>query len=140
MRLTELVKIAGGALLLFMMYMAMTGQVDYFQTTDPVLRKIRDQLAVIHPRFENVHLNEGDKSYTINKKKVFICTKDKNGRYYNRNMLVYVTLHEYSHMLCDEIDHTPKFYDIFDDLLKRAADLGLYNPSVLPLENYCGHD
>ena len=120
-------------------YILICQQVDfYFKNNDPVLNEIKNQLAVLHPRFQNVEIYEGDRSYTINKKRVHICLKDDHGRYYNRNMLVYVTLHEYAHILCDEVGHTPKFFKIFDELLQKAAKAGLYNPKIPPLEKYCG--
>ncbi len=113
--------------------------IEHFTSRDPVLDKLKTQLSVLHPKFQNVELYEGNKSYTINKKKVFVCLKDENGRYYNRNMLAYVILHEYSHMLCKSIGHTAEFDSIFDDLLAKASRMGLYDPSIPPLENYCGH-
>jgi len=112
---------------------------EHFVTRDPLLDELKKQLSVIHPKFKNVELFEGKKSYTINKKRVFVCLKDSKGRYYNRNMLCYVILHEYAHMLCDEVGHTTKFFNIFDDLLDKAASAGLYNPSIPPLTDYCGH-
>jgi len=113
--------------------------IEYFTARDPVLDELRTQLSVLDPSFSNIELFEGDKSYTVNKKKVYICLKDQNGRYYNRNMLAYVTIHELAHMLCTSVGHTKEFFDIFDDLLSKAADLGLYNPSIPPLDDYCGH-
>lgn len=121
-------------------YLLFFVHVEYFSSTsDPVLDHLRDQLADIHPRFRNVELYVGDKSKTINKKKVYICLKDDKGRYYSRNMLCYVLLHEYAHMLCDELDHTEKFKRIFDDLLAKASARGLYDPNIPPVSNYCGH-
>jgi len=126
-------------LVAYVMYNICT-EFEYFTTTnDPVLDEIKKQLSVLHPKFENVELYEGNKSYTINKKRVYVCLKDDNGRYYHRNMIVYVTLHEYAHILCTEIGHTDLFFKIFDDLLQKAATAGLYNPSIPPLEKYCGH-
>lgn len=113
--------------------------IEYFTSHDPVLDELRKQLSVLDPKFQNIEIYEGNKSYTINKKKIYICLKDSHGRYYNRNMLCYVILHEMAHMACDEIGHTSKFHDIFDDLLNKASDLGLYNPSIPPLTDYCGH-
>ncbi len=113
---------------------------EWFSTRDPVLNELRQQLAELHPRFKHVELYEGDKSYTINKQRVYICMKDQSGRYYSRNMLCYVILHEYAHMLCDELGHTDKFAQVFDSLLKQAAARGLYDPSIPPISNYCGHD
>lgn len=113
--------------------------IESFKKHDPILHELKTQLAQLDPKFENVELYEGDKSYTINKKKVYICLKDKNGRYYNRNMLVYVILHEYAHMLCDEVGHTDKFYRVFNHLLDRAERAGLYDPNISPIGKYCGH-
>lgn len=112
---------------------------DYFVPDDPILRELRKQLAVLHPAFENVRIYEGTKSYTINKRRVYICLKDENGRYYPRNALVYVILHEYAHILCDEIDHTEKFFAIFRSLLEKAAGFGLYDKTIPFIKNYCGH-
>lgn len=114
--------------------------IEFFSSQDPVLNALQRQLAVLHPRFQNVELYVGDKSYTINKQRVFICLKDKHGRYYSRNMLCYVVLHEYAHMLCDEIGHTAKFAQVFEELLRQASIHGLYDPSIPPLTDYCGHD
>jgi hypothetical protein len=114
--------------------------VESFSTQDPVLDQLKTQLAELHPRFKHVELYVGDKSYTINKRKVFICLKDERGRYYSRNMLCYVILHEYAHMICTELGHTDKFRKVFDDLLQRATARGLYNPNIPPVSNYCGHD
>jgi hypothetical protein len=129
-------------LLIFVGYVAcrfLTDQIDFFYHRDPVLEEIRNQLSVINPKFKDVELYEGDKSYTINKKKVYICLKDSDGRYYDRNMLTYVICHEFAHLVCDEVGHTDKFYAIFNDILKQATAIGAYDPSIPPLRDYCGH-
>ncbi len=106
---------------------------------DPILMDLKRQMAIIDPTFRDIQLAEGDKSYTINKQHVYLCLKDSNGRYYDRNMLIYVLCHEYAHTLCDEVGHTPKFYTIFQDMLNKATIVGIYNPNIPPLKNYCGH-
>lgn len=121
--------------LLFYIYFS----VERFVYGDPLLEELQDQLSILHPKLRNIKLYVGNKSYTINKKHVYICIKDEHGRYYNRNMLVYVICHEFAHVLCDEINHTEKFFLIFEDLLNKATEQGLYNPSIPPLKNYCGH-
>lgn len=45
---------------------------------------------------DKISLYKGDRSYTINKEKVYICLKDEKDEYYNQNMLMYVLLHEYA--------------------------------------------
>lgn len=120
-------------------WIAGTLSTEWFFQQDPVLSRLKEQLAELHPRFRTVEIHVGDNSFTLNKRKVFICLKDEKGRYYSRNMLCYVILHEYAHMLCDELGHTAKHSRIFEDLLKKAADKGLYNPHIPPISNYCGH-
>ena len=82
-------------------------------------------------------LYRGNKSFTINKKDTFICLKDTNGSYYKNNMLIYVTAHEISHSLTDEVGHTKKFYRIYDALLKELERDGIYDPNIPINENYC---
>ena len=69
----------------------------------------------------------------------FSKAEDENGEYYDYNMLIYVALHELSHVLCDEIGHTPKFHRIFEKILKQAELLKIYNPNIPIVKNYCGH-
>jgi hypothetical protein len=120
---------------------------------DPKLKEI---LTVLEPLFKSdnyysgileglndrdilneIRLYKGDKSYTINKEKVFLCLRDENEEYYNMNMLLYVTIHELSHVICDEIGHTEKFQNIFEALLVKATDMGIYNPSIPIEKDYC---
>jgi len=65
--------------------------------------------------------------------------RDENNEYYNENMLIYVTLHEVAHAICDEIGHTQKFHEIFESLLDRAYNMGIYNPSIPIIQDYCQH-
>jgi len=129
-------------LILLVVYIlhSITTNVEFFSVQDPVLNELKNQLAELHPRFKNVELYVGDKSYTINKQKVYICMKDRHGRYYSRNMLCYVILHEYAHMICKDLHHGGEFPATFQRLLDQAAAKGLYDPSIPPLDDYCGHD
>jgi uncharacterized protein YneF (UPF0154 family) len=126
---------------------------EYYLQDDPKLRELRE---IIKPLFERdnyysgmlaplndknimneITLYKGDKSYTINKQKIFLCLKDEKKEYYNTNMLVYVLLHEISHVICDEVGHTEKFNKIFDELLSEATKVGVYDPSVPIIQDYC---
>lgn len=104
---------------------------------DPVLKHIKYKCRDVHPIIPKIELYEDSKSYTINKEKIYLCLKDKNGKYYNTNMLIYVFLHEVAHILCDEIGHTRKFSDIFDNLLQEATKLGIYDPNIPIVDDYC---
>ena len=86
---------------------------------------------------EKISLYKGNKSYTINKEKIFLCLKDENDEYYDTNFLVYVLLHELSQVICDEIGHTQKFEDTFKELLDEAVKKGVYDQSKPIISNYC---
>ena len=83
-------------------------------SNDPVLRRLKQKLIAIHPKVNDLTFFEDKESYTINKKDVYLCLRDENNEYYNENMLIYVTLHEVAHAICDEIGHTQKFHEIFE--------------------------
>ena len=105
---------------------------------DPMLWKLKEILKPLHPEVKNLKLYKGHKSYTINKEKIYLCLKDEKNQYYPDNMLIYVTLHELAHLINKEdVGHTEKFHKIFDELLDKAYTMGIYNPSIPPIENYC---
>jgi hypothetical protein len=104
---------------------------------DPVLVELKELLCEIFPEINNTILLRGEKSYTINKSRIHICLKDENDEYYDRNMLIYVILHELAHVLCDEIGHTAKFHTIFKEVLEKAIKAGVYDDKIPPVKNYC---
>jgi hypothetical protein len=106
-------------------------------SNDPVLRRLKQKLSSVHPKVNDLTFFEDKESYTINKKDVYLCLRDENNEYYNENMLIYVTLHEVAHAICDEIGHTQKFHEIFESLLDRAYNMGIYNPSIPIIQDYC---
>jgi len=111
---------------------------EHILQDDPMLYRLKDVLLPVHPVVQDLKLYKGDKSYTINKEKIFVCLKDENGDYYPLNMLVYVVLHEIAHLLNKEdIGHTEKFHAQFDELLLRAAEVGSFNPSIPIISDYC---
>ena len=112
--------------------------VEHHLQNDPMLFKLKELLDPLHPDVKNLKLYKGKKSYTINKKKIYLCLKDEKNEYYSTNMLIYVLLHEFSHYLNkDDIGHTEKFHKIFDDLIEKADSMGIYDASIPPIENYC---
>lgn len=114
---------------------------EYRLQDDPMLYTLREVLTPVHPIFKTLKLYKGDKSYTINKERTFLCLYDENGDYYPINMLIYVLLHEISHSINQkDIGHTEEFHRIFENLLERATQLGVYNPSIPIIQNYCSHD
>lgn len=107
---------------------------------DPLLDQLKSDFEQLHPVVKSLEFYSGKKSYTINKKKVYLCMKDEDDQYYSRNILAYVLIHEISHAICKEVGHTDKFYDIFNQMLKKAEMLGLYDPNIPMINNYCTHN
>ena len=110
---------------------------EKYEEDDAMLVELRSKLQDTFPEMKNIILLKGDKSYTINKKRVYLCLYDADGKYYNENMLVYVLLHELAHVMCSEIGHTEKFHEIFNGLLEKAIKNNLYNPNIPIIRDYC---
>lgn len=87
--------------------------------------------------YNKFSIQEGYSSFTQNKKKIVLCMKDEKGRLYSFNSLLYVLLHEIAHVINDELHHTKKFQNIFEQLLNHATNLGYYNPKIPFDSNYC---
>ena len=103
-----------------------------------LVEKIRQIDPMVDAIIDNLRFFEGDKSYTIDKKYVFLCKRDKKtGEQYHNNQLILVLLHEISHALCDEVGHTPKFDAIFEDLLEKAKCASIYDDSIPHVDGYC---
>jgi len=136
----------------FMIWAIITQVHEHISQNDP---KLHELLSIVKPLFElekyngmlyrlnsydvfnKTTIHSGKKSYTINKQKIYLCLRDKNGDYYHNNMLIYVLLHEYAHVICDEVGHTDKFWKIFEELMILATEMGIYNPNIPILQNYC---
>jgi hypothetical protein len=99
--------------------------------------KLRETDVRIKDIVPRLRFFEARKSFTINKQYVHICLRDKNGEMYHQNQLILVMLHEIAHVLCKEVGHTPKFQSILDELLIEARKVGLYNPNIPHIDDYC---
>jgi len=70
---------------------------------------------------------------------VSICLDDES---LDMNVLMFIAIHELSHIGTDEIGHTQKFWDNMKFLLERAVELDLYVPqdySKFPV-TFCGYE
>lgn len=82
-------------------------------------------------------------SYSVNKgEQLVFCLRSKRtkNKIHQLNLLMYVVLHEISHIACPETGHTDLFKDIFAFFSKVAIDINLYEKipfNVTPRE-YCG--
>jgi hypothetical protein len=107
---------------------------------DPLIDKIKQDLLKVDPRVEELSFHASNESFTEDKRFVYLCLKDKDDKYYDYNMIMYVSLHELAHAFSDSVDtdHTGKeFKDNFRNLLNKAQTLGLYDPKIPLVYDYC---
>jgi len=70
-------------------------------------------------------------AYALEKKDLFMCVRDDNGNIQNTDDLLFVLLHELSHIMNSSYGHDERFWKQFKKVLEMANDLG-----YLPYENY----
>jgi hypothetical protein len=112
--------------------------------------KYKSYIEHLNSKLNSVIITENIKdfkytSYSVNKgEELVFCMrsrdKNKNGEKHNFNLIMYVVLHEISHIACPEYGHTDLFKDIFQYITKSAVDIGIYTPIDFehnPTE-YCG--
>lgn len=81
-------------------------------------------------------------SYSVNKGEElsFCLTSKKTNKLHDINLLMYVALHELSHIACPEIGHGELFKTIFKNFVQIAVELNIYDKvdyNLYPVE-YCG--
>ncbi len=87
--------------------------------------------------------NSKHTAYTENKQKMFFCLNvkkdDTNSKLIDEHTLMFVALHEMSHISCKSIGHKSEFWETFRFLLGEAKIAGIHEPvdySKEPVE-YC---
>ena len=83
----------------------------------------------------------GYTSYSVNKgEKIVMCLRQRDNKFVDDNVLVYVAVHELGHLMTDEIGHTDKFWKNFRWLLREAMSIDLYKKVDFAAEpqQYCG--
>ena len=137
--------LAGAALILVMSLAIFKcrSKEKYVEFSDAKVEELRAKLNSIFPESKGIKVSGSDKSFTIDKKHIYLCIKDGDGNYYDDNSLMHVLLHEFSHVLCDEVDdkgeHKPKFKRIFGEVMEKAARAGIYDPNIPMIDKYCGY-
>ena len=81
-------------------------------------------------------------SYSVNKgEKLVFCLRHRDGPnkgiLQDLNTLMFVALHEMSHLASKSYHHTPEFNDNFKFLMREAIHCGVYQKIKLP-KKYCG--
>jgi hypothetical protein len=79
--------------------------------------------------------NKGEKiAFCLNK------NKENNSKLIDVNTLMFVAIHELSHIMTLSIGHKPEFWENFKLLIENAKEIGIYDPVDYKKkpENYCG--
>lgn len=140
---------------------------NIYAITNYMMKKIEDPKTANLPRYiefkpyilqlnekiKNVVIRESSAnsvytSYTVNKgEQIIFCIRSKSITTYLKtnnihdfNVVMYVLLHEISHVACPEFDHTPLFKKIFRFICEEAIEMGIYTKIDFALypEEYCG--
>jgi hypothetical protein len=92
--------------------------------------------------YEHTPATTTNTSYVLNKGDLIkLCLRDpKTGVLHEMNTLIFVSLHELSHLLDKKYGHSDSFWSAFKTILTVAIELNLYTPvdySKYP-SAYCG--
>lgn len=85
--------------------------------------------------------DSGYTSYSINKgEKIVLCIRQKNKSFVDKNVVMYVAIHELAHAMTSEIGHTALFWNNFKLLLENAIEINIYTKQDFnnTPEEYCG--
>jgi len=79
-------------------------------------------------------------SYSINKGEQIVLCLRTNNKLMDLNTMMFVVLHELSHICTISIGHTPEFWENFKWILEEAINIGVYKKQEFKLNNvdYCG--
>lgn len=118
--------------------------IDMFEEYKPYILRLNQKLnsgpeGVIFSESSN---NSRYTSYTIAKgEEIVMCLRcKKTNDIHTMNVLMYVAIHEISHIACPEKNHTPLFMKIFKFFLEKSVELKIWkyeNYIENPCE-YCG--
>jgi hypothetical protein len=116
-------------------------QQDYDER--PFVKQIVRNFDANPERFAESTPDAAYTSYSVNKgEKIFMCLRqrDENEELVDENILIFVALHEMSHIGTASIGHTKEFWNHFAWLLERAEAIKIYEYqdfAAHPVE-YCG--
>lgn len=109
----------------------------------PFVKQILKNFDANPDRFTESTPDASYTSYSVNKgEKIFMCLRqrDEKENLVDDNILIFVALHEMSHIGTSSIGHTKEFWNHFAWLLQRAEAIDIYKYqdfAAHPVE-YCG--
>ena len=108
----------------------------------------KPEVKMLFRNFNPNNVSEGSAqsgytSYSVNKgERIILCIRQKDNKdtFADRNVVMYVAIHELAHLATKSIGHDKDFWDNFKFMLQEAIDIGIYTRvdySVKPAP-YCG--
>ena len=116
---------------------------DQTHRDKPFVQKILDNFDCSSMRFSESTPDAQYTSYSVNKgEKIFMCLRQRNDKeeLVNENIILFVALHEMSHVGTASVGHTPEFWNHFAWILEQAERVKIYEYTDFaahPVE-YCG--
>lgn len=112
-------------------------------------KKFVPYIKILHNKVRNIIIVESSQdsiytSYSVNKgEQIVFCLRSRHtgNKLHDMNLMMYVVLHELSHVACPIYDnHGELFKEIFTFLTTTAISLGFYNKINFDThpEEYCG--
>lgn len=127
---------------------------NIIKLTDYMLQNASDEykpyVERLYSKINNVVISENIRdfyytSYSVNKgEQLVFCMRSRHDKHEDKqhdiNLMMYVALHEISHIACPEYGHTETFKKIFKYVTQCAIDCGLYTKIDFKKEptEYCG--
>lgn len=105
-----------------------------------------DDVLQLYKNYKPDSISEGSAdtgytSYSINKgEKIILCIRQKDKTFVDKNIVMYVAIHEIAHVMTKDVGHTKSFWSNFKFLLEEAININVYNRqdfNNIPQE-YCG--
>lgn len=116
--------------------------VDQYKDFVPYIQRLHEKvrsIIIVESTQDSIYT-----SYSVNKgEQIVFCLRSRKGlnNLHNVNLMMYVVLHEISHVACPIYDnHGPLFKKIFGFITSEAMKLKLYKKIDFPNapEEYCG--
>ena len=117
------------------MKIAYLGKGEYLSNVTENLLKFYNQ-----DNLKQATAKKDSTSFTINKGSILGMCLANGTQFINQNVLMYVVIHELTHIGIQDVDHTDTFWDTFKMLLDFAISKGIYtfvDYSKNPV-NFCG--
>ena len=109
-----------------------------YLTEKKVLTESKTKL--LNYKIKNIVLGERPKNgteigYTVNKgKEIRVCLRDSHGKFIDKDVVLFIILHELAHIITESYGHTTEFWENYRQLEKSAKSYRFvknFNPTIL---------